>query len=163
MSKTTPGHYDILPGFDAMALIAVMDSQVAAAFAFGNCLKYVTRAGRKAGESAADDLGKALWYLNRIPASGWGERGDRQSSIAVFGVDPDRAHQEALLPEWEEMRRGEAIALLVAAQKAQGEDRRKLLDRAGVYLGRWRNAALDEEALSATVDDGAQTPEERNA
>lgn len=34
-------------------------------FSLGSVLKYISRAGRKDGESELDDLRKALWYLNR--------------------------------------------------------------------------------------------------
>lgn len=34
-------------------------------FATGNALKYLLRAGRKPGETYADDLKKAAFYLNR--------------------------------------------------------------------------------------------------
>lgn len=33
-------------------------------FALGNAVKYISRAGKKSGESAIDDLRKAVWYLN---------------------------------------------------------------------------------------------------
>lgn len=32
-------------------------------FALGNAVKYIARAGKKSGESAVDDLRKAVWYL----------------------------------------------------------------------------------------------------
>ncbi len=34
-------------------------------FALGNVVKYVSRAGRKRGESKLTDLQKAAWYLGR--------------------------------------------------------------------------------------------------
>ncbi len=39
-------------------------------FSIGNALKYLTRAGRKPGESSRDDLYKALWYIRRAIAVG---------------------------------------------------------------------------------------------
>lgn len=37
-----------------------------AGFCVGNALKYLSRAGKKAGESRETDLKKAQWYLNRF-------------------------------------------------------------------------------------------------
>lgn len=34
-------------------------------FCKGNALKYLMRAGKKSGESEADDLAKARWYIDR--------------------------------------------------------------------------------------------------
>lgn len=34
-------------------------------FYLGNTIKYICRAGKKSGETASDDLEKALWYLGR--------------------------------------------------------------------------------------------------
>jgi hypothetical protein len=34
-------------------------------FHLGNALKYICRAGRKDGNTAKDDLHKAVWYLER--------------------------------------------------------------------------------------------------
>lgn len=34
-------------------------------FCLGNAIKYISRAGRKSGESGEDDIKKAIWYLNR--------------------------------------------------------------------------------------------------
>ena len=34
-------------------------------FSLGNAVKYIARAGHKAGEPSLDDLRKAQWYLNR--------------------------------------------------------------------------------------------------
>lgn len=41
-----------------------------AGFCVGNALKYISRAGKKGGESAQRDLGKALWYLRRAKEGG---------------------------------------------------------------------------------------------
>lgn len=51
----------------------------ALSFHLGNTIKYISRVGKKAGESALDDLRKARWYLNRAikrleaeaPSSRW--------------------------------------------------------------------------------------------
>lgn len=34
-------------------------------FCAGNAVKYIARAGKKGGESEADDIAKAIWYLQR--------------------------------------------------------------------------------------------------
>lgn len=34
-------------------------------FCLGNCIKYLSRAGKKADNSYLQDLKKAAWYLNR--------------------------------------------------------------------------------------------------
>lgn len=59
-TKTNPGHYK---GFSNGA--QVIDIAERLNFNRGNAVKYIARAGRKNGESAYDDLRKALWYLVR--------------------------------------------------------------------------------------------------
>lgn len=59
MSKTNPQHYQLRNGFQVIDLTETLD------FCSGNVVKYVSRAGSKEGESALDDLEKALWYLVR--------------------------------------------------------------------------------------------------
>ncbi len=59
MSKTSPQHYQLRNGFQVIDLTEALD------FCSGNVVKYVARAGNKEGESALDDLEKALWYLVR--------------------------------------------------------------------------------------------------
>ena len=34
-------------------------------FCLGNCVKYISRAGRKSGADEVEDLKKARWYLTR--------------------------------------------------------------------------------------------------
>lgn len=57
MSKTSPKHYQLGNGFQVIDLTETLD------FCSGNVVKYVARAGNKDGESALDDLNKAMWYL----------------------------------------------------------------------------------------------------
>lgn len=38
----------------------------ARAFCLGNALKYISRAGKKEGESTLDDLRKAKWYIENV-------------------------------------------------------------------------------------------------
>ncbi len=38
-------------------------------FHLGNAVKYISRAGKKAGSSELEDLKKARWYLNRCIAT----------------------------------------------------------------------------------------------
>lgn len=35
-------------------------------FCFGNIIKYITRAGKKEGESELEDLNKAKYYLDKL-------------------------------------------------------------------------------------------------
>lgn len=62
IDKVNPKHYD---GDACMRKIAevVLHLSGDAAFCIGQAIKYLWRADRKAGESAADDSKKALWYL----------------------------------------------------------------------------------------------------
>lgn len=57
-----PDHYQA----GGMETIDVIDAYVSdpVSFALGNVIKYVTRAGRKTGETATKDLAKARWYLD---------------------------------------------------------------------------------------------------
>lgn len=58
MDKIKPNHYS---GDDILLLVEKFSLD----FNLGNVVKYVSRSGLKAGESKLDDLGKALFYLNR--------------------------------------------------------------------------------------------------
>jgi hypothetical protein len=59
-----PSHYQSVAGIEAIDVIAAfMDP---APFCLGNTVKYVLRAGKKAGNSALQDLKKARWYLDWI-------------------------------------------------------------------------------------------------
>ncbi len=58
--KTDPKHYQFPGGTQ------VIDITQHLGFLGGNVVKYVSRAGRKDGESPMDDLLKAQWYLNRL-------------------------------------------------------------------------------------------------
>jgi len=60
MSKTSPKHYQLANGFQVIDLTSQLD------FCTGNVVKYVARAGNKAGESTLDDLLKAEYYLRRL-------------------------------------------------------------------------------------------------
>lgn len=57
-----PDHYKA----GGMETIDIIDAYVSdpVSFALGNVIKYVTRAGRKTGETATKDLAKARWYLD---------------------------------------------------------------------------------------------------
>ncbi len=65
MTPETPKHYAAGVALDALDLMEIIDPALRRAFAFGNAIKYVSRAGLKAGEDAAADLGKALYYLRQ--------------------------------------------------------------------------------------------------
>lgn len=56
-----PVHYADLGVYSAVHVIA----RWGAGFCVGNALKYIQRAGKKAGESEVTDLKKAVWYLRR--------------------------------------------------------------------------------------------------
>ncbi len=58
-NKTNPDHYVTDTGAEVIDITECLD------FCRGNVVKYVCRAGRKAGEEALDDLKKAKWYLDR--------------------------------------------------------------------------------------------------
>jgi hypothetical protein len=49
-----PGTYEAIKVINAWGL----------GFCLGNVVKYLSRAGRKTGSSALEDLKKAAWYLN---------------------------------------------------------------------------------------------------
>lgn len=63
MTPETPKHYAAGVALDALDLMEIIDPALRKAFAFGNAIKYVARAGLKPGEDAAADLGKAEYYL----------------------------------------------------------------------------------------------------
>lgn len=60
MSKSHPDHYKNLNP-EPIDVIKNWDLN----FNLGNVVKYVSRAGKKEGESALDDLGKAIYYLQK--------------------------------------------------------------------------------------------------
>jgi hypothetical protein len=61
MSKINqPAHYRGNNGMCANDVIRAYELN----FALGNVIKYVLRAGKKPEQARADDLKKALWYLN---------------------------------------------------------------------------------------------------
>ena len=59
-----PSHYGGKDNpYEAIKVIRAWDLD----FSLGNAVKYISRAGKKKGESTADDLKKAIWYLqNKI-------------------------------------------------------------------------------------------------
>ena len=64
MSETVdhPSHYGGKDNpYEAIKVIEAW----ALGFCLGNTVKYISRAGRKSGESVLDDLRKARWYLDR--------------------------------------------------------------------------------------------------
>lgn len=78
MSKTNPTHYAIgatCPncGVDIEAIVLTRHLN----FNRGNAVKYLARAGKKAGESEIDDLRKAAYYVaNEIDRIENGTRND---------------------------------------------------------------------------------------
>lgn len=63
--KVHPDHYKLGDGREVIDVIRLMmtDDEVRG-FCKGNYLKYMLRAGKKAGELAETDRQKAEWYLN---------------------------------------------------------------------------------------------------
>lgn len=59
-SPIEPSHYSSLDP-QPIDVIEAWDLN----FHRGCALKYIARAGRKSGNAEADDLRKAIWYLNR--------------------------------------------------------------------------------------------------
>ncbi len=55
-----PQHYQS----ESMEVIDVIESYDLN-FSLGSALKYILRAGKKPGESSAEDLKKAIWFLQR--------------------------------------------------------------------------------------------------
>ena len=57
---TNPGHYKRL---DPEPIIVIERWDLG--FCLGNAVKYISRAGHKAGADATEDLEKARWYIDR--------------------------------------------------------------------------------------------------
>lgn len=56
-----PKHYSDAGGFEPIKVIEAWEL----GFCLGNTVKYISRAGKKAGNSELQDLQKAAWYLQR--------------------------------------------------------------------------------------------------
>lgn len=56
-----PSHYGGDTTYEAIKVIEAWGL----GFCLGNTVKYISRAGKKPGQSALKDLEKALWYLTR--------------------------------------------------------------------------------------------------
>lgn len=67
-TKTVPAHYNSTK-FKPIDVI----NDWGLGFSTGNALKYISRAGKKPGETEVDDLKKARWYLNARIAELGGE------------------------------------------------------------------------------------------
>lgn len=60
--KTTPKHYGGPDNpHEAIKVIEAWELD----FCLGNAVKYISRCGKKSGESDLDDLRKAKWYIER--------------------------------------------------------------------------------------------------
>ena len=65
-SKINPSHYKV-GSIDAIDYYrAILTSEEFKGYLKGNMLKYMLRAGRKEGEPAEDDHGKAAWFRERF-------------------------------------------------------------------------------------------------
>lgn len=60
------------------------------AFCVGNAIKYLARAGHKAGAADADDLAKAEWYVARARAVAGGEKLTDATMVEQLQADLDR-------------------------------------------------------------------------
>lgn len=58
-----PEHYQTSGGIECIDYIE--SCGFGTGFCLGSAIKYISRAGRKEGESARDDINKAIWYLRR--------------------------------------------------------------------------------------------------
>lgn len=56
-----PSHYKTKSGLEAINVIEEFELD----FCLGNALKYITRAGKKDGNTPEQDIKKAIWYLER--------------------------------------------------------------------------------------------------
>lgn len=56
-----PDHYQTEGNLEAIDVIEAYDLN----FSLGSAVKYLLRAGKKPGESAIEDLSKAIWYIQR--------------------------------------------------------------------------------------------------
>jgi len=56
-----PDHYQTEGTLEAIDIIEAYKLN----FSLGSAVKYILRAGRKPGESATEDLSKAIWYIQR--------------------------------------------------------------------------------------------------
>jgi len=73
--KINPSHYQLPNGFQ------VIDLTKNLGFCEGNVVKYVSRAGKKGGESRLDDLLKARYYLNQLIADEKAKDHDNSTEI----------------------------------------------------------------------------------
>lgn len=91
------------------------------AFHVGNAIKYLARAGHKAGADAADDLAKAEWYVARARQAASGEKLTDATMIERLQADLDRLRAPVTEAEWEEHGENchdprEALETLLAAR-----------------------------------------------
>lgn len=56
-----PNHYKDHGAYEPIRVIEAWGL----GFCLGNCVKYISRAGKKASEPTVQDLKKARWYLDR--------------------------------------------------------------------------------------------------
>lgn len=74
-SKAAGTHYDMSPVHEAIEIIEDVVTREniprRAAYAIGNAIKYLLRAGKKQGEDWQDDVEKAENYLHRAHTGEW--------------------------------------------------------------------------------------------
>jgi hypothetical protein len=60
-----PSHYGGKDNvYETIKVIAAWFPEGVVAFCLANAIKYLSRAGKKSGESVLDDLKKARWYID---------------------------------------------------------------------------------------------------
>ena len=128
--KIRPGHYggDNNP-YEAIKVIELWG----AGFCVGSALKYLCRAGKKAGEPIEDDLKKAAWYLRRAA-----EEARKESTAFVFRKQSQRLNQAAdMASKVAEAWGTDALVLhfiFTASFQRSGEDMGCLLDQAAARM-----------------------------
>jgi hypothetical protein len=91
-----PQHYH--PGtYEAIKVIKAWNL----GFCLGNVIKYISRAGRKTGSSALEDLKKAQWYLNSaIQDMEERDMPDEPQAIEPQAIESQDIESRAIDPEF---------------------------------------------------------------
>lgn len=66
MDKTNPDHYFLLDPEPIEVMKAWLTDEEFRGYCKGTVIKYLSRMGRKQGESDLDDSLKAAWFLDRL-------------------------------------------------------------------------------------------------
>lgn len=95
-----PAHYKV-GGIETIDFIqAKLSPEEFAGYCRGNALKYLSRAGHK--DAAAQEVGKAIWYLERWKGSLEASRTDTPTpSCAAQSAPPSPAGRSGYRSEWD--------------------------------------------------------------